>query len=89
MREFAAKVKSLDAGHWITIATVLLAAVLQYGNTTAQISELSRGQVRLEQSQGRNEAKLDGVIAEQARVKQQLEDHIQMTEQNFRELGKK
>jgi hypothetical protein len=89
MREFAAKVKSLDAGHWITIATVLLAATLQYGNTTAQISELSRGQVRLEQSQGRNEAKLDGVIAEQARVKQQLEDHIQMTEQNFRELGKK
>jgi hypothetical protein len=32
---------------------------------------------------------LDSVVSEQARVKQQLDDHIQMTTQHFREMEKK
>jgi hypothetical protein len=32
------------------------------------------------------QGKLEGVVAEQARVRQQLEDHIQKTNERFREV---
>lgn len=89
MRELAGKVKNLDTGHWITIAVLLLTGALQYGATTAQIGELSRSQARTEASEKETAVKLDSVMAEQARVKQQLADHIQMTNEHFMEMGKR
>jgi hypothetical protein len=86
MRELAMKVKGLDVGHWITIISVILAASINYGNITAQIGELSRSQIRVEASLGSMQGKLEGVVAEQARVRQQLEDHIQKTNERFREV---
>jgi hypothetical protein len=89
MKEFTEKLKGLDAGHWITIAVILLTAAVEYGNSSAQIGELSRSQARVETSQQQLTIILDSVVSEQARVKQQLDDHIQMTTQHFREMEKK
>jgi len=77
------KIKSISNDTWITIIVILIGGAISWGNTTSQIADLERSQVR-------QESKLDGVIAEQSRVaaqlaatQEKLDMHIHFTEELY------